>query len=379
MIPPRHYCVIANPVVRNEKGQIVSEKNGQIKLRHGDEEIRFEQDPFPLYPGERLVSKVSPLQVVNPNTALRLKCIRDFTDQEGRNRRAGDEWLFEGPGTYIPRVEVQVVEPVLATIIKPNQAIKIRARRQTVDKDGKERKAGEEWLIRQAGAYLPGVNEEIVEVINAYVLTEKKALHLRATRTFTDVFGKERKAGEEWLVTINDAETHIADVYEQVVGDVRVTSLSNRQFCVVLDPWVNGKQHLGQKVLRKGECSFFLQPGERLESGIQNVLVLGEEEALLLKAKQSFADNQGKKHVAGDRWMIYGPIDFVPPIEVEIVEVRKSIPLDQNEGVYVRDIKTGAVRAVIGESYMLKPNEELWKKELPKLVEVSELNLRVGW
>jgi major vault protein len=138
----------------------------------------------------------------------------------------------------------------------------------------------------------------------------------------------------------------------------------------VLDPWVNGKQHLGQKVLRKGECSFFLQPGERLESGIQNVLVLGEEEALLLKAKQTFVDNQGKKHVAGDRWMIYGPIDFVPPIEVEIVEVRKSIPLDQNEGVYVRDIKTGAVRAVIGESYMLKPNEELWKKELPKLVEV---------
>jgi len=369
MIPPRHYCVIANPVGRNEKGQVVTEKNGQVKLRHGDEEIRFEQDPFPLFPGEKLVSKVSPLQVVAPNTALRLKCIRDFTDQDGTKRRAGDEWLFEGPGTYIPRVEVQVVEVAQAQIIKPNQALKIKARRATADRDGKERKAGEEWLVRHVGAYLPGVDEEITEVINAYVLTEKKAIHLRATRTFVDVFKKERKAGEEWLVTFSNAETHIPDVYEQVVGDVKITSLNNRQYCIVLDPWVSGKQRLGQRELRKGECSFFLQPGERLEAGIQNVIVLSEEEALLLRAKQIFIDENQKKHMAGDRWMVYGPLDLVPPVEVEIVEIRKSIPLDQNEGVYVRDIKSGKVRAVIGESCMLKPNEELWKKDLPKLVE----------
>jgi len=51
------------------------------------------------------------------------------------------------------------------------------------------------------------------------------------------------------------------------------------------------------------------------------------------------------------------------------VEKRKALPLDENEGIYVRDIKTGKVRSVSGESYMLKPNEELWKKELPKVVE----------
>jgi len=67
--------------------------------------------------------------------------------------------------------------------------------------------------------------------------------------------------------------------------------------------------------------------------------------------------------------MLYGPTDFVPPTEVEIVQKRTAIPLDENEGIYVRDIRTGKVRAVIGESYMLKPNEELWKKELPKAVE----------
>jgi major vault protein len=81
-----------------------------------------------------LFGKVSPLQVVAANTALRLKCIRDFTDEEGKLRRAGDEWLFEGPGTYIPKIEVQVVEVVRAVIIKPNQALKLRARRQTLDR-----------------------------------------------------------------------------------------------------------------------------------------------------------------------------------------------------------------------------------------------------
>ena len=97
--------------------------------------------------------------------------------------------------------------------------------------------------------------------------------------------------------------------------------------------------------------------------------VLGEEEALLLKARESFVDEKKEKRLAGDRWMIYGPCDYVPSVEVEIVERRKSIPLDENEGIYVRDIKTGKVRAVSGQTYLLKPNEELWKKDLPKIVE----------
>jgi len=195
-------------------------------------------------------------------------------------------------------------------------------------------------------------------------------LHLKATKTFVDVFKKERKAGEEWLVTALDAETHIPDVYEQVVGEVKITTLNNRQYCVVIDPiGDNGKPQLGQKQLRKGECSFFLRPGESLESGISDVHVLGESEAILLRAKESFKEGE-EVHQPGDRWMIYGATDYVPPTQVEIVEKRKSIPLDENEGIYVRDIKTGQVRPVTGPtSYMLKPNEELWAKELPKAVE----------
>jgi major vault protein len=85
IIPPRHYCIISNPVQRNSEGGVITDEHGQVKLRHGDEEVRFEQEPFPLYPGEQLYGKVSPLQVVAPLTALKLRATRDFT--EGKQKK----------------------------------------------------------------------------------------------------------------------------------------------------------------------------------------------------------------------------------------------------------------------------------------------------
>lgn len=56
-IPPRHYCVIENPIVKDETGEVQCDKNGQVKLSHGNLDIRLDkdhQDPFPQYPGEIL-------------------------------------------------------------------------------------------------------------------------------------------------------------------------------------------------------------------------------------------------------------------------------------------------------------------------------------
>lgn len=373
-IPPRHYCIVENPVLRDKDSQVVVDTNGQIKLAHADQDIRLAQDPFPLYPGEILKQAVSPLRVVTANSAIRLHAILDFESDSGEKRIAGDEWLFEGPGTYIPKKEVEVMETIRATIIQPNQAIRLRARKETRDRDSNLRVAGEEWLVKKIGAYLPGAYEEVVDVVNAYVLTEKKALHLRSTRTFKDDKGVLHKNGEEWLITMADTEAHIPNVYEEVVGVVDITTLNNRQYCVILDPVdKDGKPQLGQKRLVKGEKSFFLLPGEKLEQGIQDVFILGEDEGLILKANEAFVDvddiEEEVRRRPGDRWMIRGPSEYVPPVEVEVVAHRKAIPLDENEGIYVRDIKTGRVRAVCGQTYMLTQDEELWQKELPPAVE----------
>ena len=68
--------------------------------------------------------------------------------------------------------------------------------------------------------------------------------------------------------------------------------------------------------------------------------------------------------------MIRGPLDLIPPIEVEIVERRKAIPLSENEGVYVRDLKSGEVKLVRGPTtYLLEENESFWEKIMSNEVE----------
>eukprot|EP00727_Mastigamoeba_balamuthi_P009005 m51a1_g4727 putative major vault protein (834) ;mRNA; r:336372-339489 len=367
-VPPRNYCRIANPIARDPKtGAPVLDQFAQYKIRHGDEEIRFAQDPFPLYPGEQLKEKPQPLSVVAVNSALRIRALRDFKDGK-IDRVAGDEWLFRGPGTYTPRVEESVQEKVSSIIIKDNEALRLRARSDFTDDRGARRVAGEQWLVRESGAYLPDVLEEVLGTVKAVVLTPQTALHLVATNGFADVFGRRRRAGEEWLVTMADSETYIPDVYEQIKGVVRITTLTNRQFAVVLDPIAGGRQRFGGRELRRGECSFFLHPGERLEKGIQDVVVLAEDEALLLRAREEVRIGKDARR-PGERWMIYGPCDFIPPVEVDVVERRRMMPLDENEGIYVRDVTTGQIRSVIGRSYMLRPNEELWAKPLSPEVE----------
>jgi major vault protein len=100
------------------------------------------------------------------------------------------------------------------------------------------------------------VQEVVVSVEQAYVLTDKRALHLRAKLSFTDIYGVERKAGQEWLVTAAVADSHIPDVFEELVGQVDVTTLTNRQYCVVQDPVDEGKvPRLGTQEVRTNTSS----------------------------------------------------------------------------------------------------------------------------
>jgi len=106
-----------------------------------------------------------------------------------------------------------------------------------------------------------------------------------------------------------------------------------------------GKNRMGGRLLRKGETSFFLLPGERLDGGIRDAYILAEDDALLLRAREKISeeikakDEKGKEvtkqitHEPGDRWMVYGPADYIPATEVDVIEKRSIIPLDKNEGI----------------------------------------------
>lgn len=68
-------------------------------------------------------------------------------------------------------------ETIRATVVRPNQAIRLRARKECNDREGTDRVTGEEWLMKKTGAYLPGAYEEVVDIVNAYVLTDKVIFH----------------------------------------------------------------------------------------------------------------------------------------------------------------------------------------------------------
>ena len=108
VVPAARYCVIDNPVARAE-GLVAFDEVGQARLRHGEQEVRLHQRPFPLYPGETLAGDVQPLPVVGVGKALRLCATQDTTDNDGTQRKAGDEWLVTKKGAYVPAVGVEVV------------------------------------------------------------------------------------------------------------------------------------------------------------------------------------------------------------------------------------------------------------------------------
>jgi hypothetical protein len=45
--------------------------------------------------------------------------------------------------------------------------------------------------------------------------------------------------------------------------------------------------------------------------------------------------------------MVRGPREFVPDVFTKVVERRQQIPLDTNEGVYVRNTTTGQIRRFV--------------------------------
>jgi major vault protein len=94
----------------------------------------------------------------------------------------------------------------------------------------------------------------------------------------------------------------------------------------------NGRPVYGEQIIRRGEAKFFLQPGEELVEGIKNILVIHEDEALLMKAKVTYFDKKtNKEYKPGEKWLIKGPLDFIPDKECDIIEKRQSQPLAENE------------------------------------------------
>lgn len=63
---------------------------------------------------------------------------------------------------------------------------------------------------------MPTADIDVLDIRKGYVLNEFTALHIKALKNFTDVHGKKRRAGEEWLVDKKVTDVHIIDAHEEL-------------------------------------------------------------------------------------------------------------------------------------------------------------------
>ncbi|KAI6655628.1 Major vault protein alpha-like [Oopsacas minuta] len=365
ILHPGQYCVISDPVIREAEDRTV--EGIPYAQRFGEHEVKLYGEPFPLYPGETMKVAPKSLPIVLANHAIKLEAKKDFIDGE-IERKAGDIWQLKGPLTYTPQPEVDIKGNVSPIVIKPDHGLKVVATRDFVDEEGVDRLTGHMWMVTKTGAYLLGVFENLVERIEPHTITENNCLHMKAIVRFTDVFGRDHAAGEEWLVTLEQTETYLPCVEEELVQVVDKTILGPHQFCVILNPiGEDGHNKLGRRLVVKGRISFFLRPGERLENGIQQDYLLEADQSLLVQATEEFTEEGEERRVrqSGEKWLILGPCEYIPDQSTSVIAKRKALSLNQNEGVYVRNVTDGKIRSVLGpQCYILKADEELYEKPL---------------
>jgi major vault protein len=73
---------------------------------------------------------------------------------------------------------------------------------------------------------MPTAEIQVNDIRKGKVLNEQTALHLRALQNFKDFYGKERKAGEEWLIDKTVKDVHILDAQEELVEENKIIVLT---------------------------------------------------------------------------------------------------------------------------------------------------------
>ncbi|KAH8611559.1 Major Vault Protein repeat Shoulder domain [Trypanosoma vivax] len=377
VVPRGHYCMVRNPHEVDVDGVTpLRDGYGQVKVLMGEKVFRIGPISFPLYP-EETIEMTAPLTVLSFCEALVVRVLRTYELEGDSVRTEGQHYLFKGPGTYLPRVEEEVIGRRHAISVAQGCGIKLRALESFVDDTGRFRAKGDVYVRCPSGIYFCAVTEEFIELAEPLVVPPCEALHIEVTCAFVDerahALGASRYPGQVYMVTHEDAPVFLLHPNEVLRRRVRKVQLNKRQYAVIVNIVSSQRSIIT-------DTSHYLRPDEVIEDpGVREGYVLIEGQALLLKAVGEFDDATVLPQVKrrrGDMWLLKGPCEYVPNSLVEVCkdkdgqEVRQRILLSDGEGIYVRNSATGVVRVITGPTaYMLDVHEELWEKSLPPHVE----------
>ncbi|MBX3187500.1 MAG: hypothetical protein KF819_10820 [Labilithrix sp.] len=174
----------------------------------------------------------------------------------------------------------------------------------------------------------------------------------------------------------------------------RAVVLGPKEFCILFDADGNPRIVRGPARVFPGPHDTFLQRGSRRR--VYDAFELAEQQALWLRIITPIGRERLAKHLppgivldreeydAGSELIVRGqPSVFFPFIEAEVVNpttrephvgndheavIIDAIGIDQKSGIYVRDLRTGMVKTVRGEtSYLIDPRaEEQVQRRVPR-------------
>ncbi len=162
------------------------------------------------------------------------------------------------------------------------------------------------------------------------------------------------------------------DSQEEIVGEIqRKIRLFDGQWALVLNPFDPEREDIveGEREIRVGPTVFSLHPGEKLDGGVRDEIVLADDEGLLVRARKDAPHpiNEGKILKAGEDVLIRGPKRFIPHKDLRIINKEAALSLSEDEGVFVQNEDSGEVRLVRGpDDVLLDHNESLWEKILTR-------------
>lgn len=170
---------------------------------------------------------------------------------------------------------------------------------------------------------------------------------------------------------------------EAIFGSVENKRIvEETQYAIIQNPYSEEEKDvkMGGREVRVGPCIFSLYPGEHLEGGrILDQYVLGQDQGLLLQAARDFVDGPDEassvQRRAGDRWVIEGPTTYIPHKFARVLRQVEALSLGQDEGIYIKNLRSGAIRLETGpRTLMLSPEEELHQKSyMPDELEALKL------
>ncbi|MBS2018335.1 MAG: hypothetical protein JST00_36045 [Deltaproteobacteria bacterium] len=174
----------------------------------------------------------------------------------------------------------------------------------------------------------------------------------------------------------------------------RAVVLGPKEFCILFDADGNPRIVRGPARVFPGPHDTFLQRGSRRR--VYDAYELAEHQALWLRVIAPISRDRLAKHLppgfvldreeydAGAELIVRGqPSVFFPFIEAEVVSpvtrephvgndhesvILEAVGIDQKSGIYVKDLRTGMVKMVRGEtSYLIDPrSEERVQRRVPR-------------